>query len=110
MNGEPGFSEEVFLALSAKVKKEAEDNSKVVCSLLMDEMSIKKHLEWDGQRFRGYVDVGTEIVDDSLPLATEALVMMVVAMNARDQDHLHTLSPGSLSLDLPPKSLLTSMT
>ncbi len=44
-------------------------------------MSIRKHVEWDGKQFRGYVDLGTGINDDSLPEATDALVFMAVAVN-----------------------------
>ena len=36
-------------------------------------MSIRKPVEWDGKQFRGYVDLGTGINDDSLPEATDAL-------------------------------------
>ena len=46
--------------------------------LLLDEMSIRKHVQWDGKagKYRGFVDLGTKIDDDSLPEATEALVFM----------------------------------
>ena len=44
-------------------------------------MSIRKHVEWDGKRFRGFVDLGTNIHDDSLPEATDALVFMAVSVN-----------------------------
>jgi len=27
---------------------------------MVDEIAIRRHVEWDGQRFRGYVDIGTE--------------------------------------------------
>lgn len=49
--------------------------------MTFDEMAIRKHVEWDGRRFRGYVDVGTDINDDTLPPATEALVFMVVTLD-----------------------------
>ena len=38
-------------------------------------------LKTDGNEMIGYVDLGTDIVDDTAPLATEALVFMVVCMN-----------------------------
>ena len=53
----------------------------VLCSLMIDEMAIKKHIEWDGKRFLRYVDIGANIDDDSTPVASEALVFMVVALN-----------------------------
>jgi hypothetical protein len=43
---------------------------------MLDEMAIRKHVEWDGKQFRGNVDLGTGSNDDSLPEATDALVFM----------------------------------
>ena len=48
---------------------------------MIDEMAIRKHVDWDGEKFRGYVDIGTGVVDDSLPEAKDALVFMVVCIN-----------------------------
>ena len=81
MNGEPGFTKDALTALKAKVLAAKRDNQEVVCALMLDEMSIRKHVEWDGKQFRGYVDLGTGINDDSLPEATDALVFMAVAVN-----------------------------
>ncbi|XP_060760936.1 uncharacterized protein LOC132870934 [Neoarius graeffei] len=82
VNGEPGFTEESFAALKLKVEKAKEKGSEVICTLMMDEMVIKKHIEWDGSKFHGYVDIGVGIYDDTTPLAHDALVLMVVAMNS----------------------------
>ena len=41
-------------------------------------MAIKKHVCWDGSKYRGYVDLGDSIDDDSSPMAKDALVFMVV--------------------------------
>lgn len=50
---------------------------------MLDEMAIKKHVSWDGYRYRGYVDIGTSTDDnDCNPVAKDALVFMVVAMNS----------------------------
>ena len=81
MNGEPGFTKDAMTALNAKVLAAKRDNQEVVCALMLNEMSIRKHVEWDGKQFRGYVDLGTGINDDSLPEATDALVFMAVAVN-----------------------------
>ena len=48
---------------------------------LIDEMSIRKHIEWNGERFVGYVDIGAEVDDDSNPVASEVLVFMLVCLN-----------------------------
>jgi len=45
--------------------------------LTVDETAIHKQIEWDGTRFRGYVDIGTEVDD-----ASKAFVFMLVALNA----------------------------
>ena len=48
---------------------------------MLDEMAIRKHVDCDGEKFRGYVDIGTGVVDDSLPEPKDALVFMVVCIN-----------------------------
>ena len=76
---EPGFTEPSFQALSQRVKNAGK---KVICSLMIDEMAIKKHVSWDGKKFRGYVDLGNDVKDDdSAPIAKDALVFMVVGVN-----------------------------
>ena len=44
----------------------------------MDEMTIRQHVEWDGNKYRGFIDVGTELDGDCLPVAKAALTLMVV--------------------------------
>ena len=83
IDGEPGFTEEALRALKAKVLAGQRDGQKVVSSLMLDEMSIRKHVQYDGKKVRGYVDLGTDVeVDDTLPEATEALVIMAVSVNS----------------------------
>jgi len=81
VNGEPGFTEETFKALSVRVDAARQQGTEIICSLMFDEIAIKKHIQWDGKKFRGYVDVGSSIEDDSTPVATEALVLMLVCLN-----------------------------
>ena len=83
IDGEPGFTKESFDILKLHVNSATQKGSHVICNLVMDEMSIRKHIEYDGTQFRGYVDHGTGNMDtDSLPVATEALVLMVVPLNS----------------------------
>ncbi|XP_030762132.1 uncharacterized protein LOC115886942 [Sitophilus oryzae] len=78
VDGGPGFTQESLKALELKQK----DCSKpLLCNLVMDEMSIRRQVEWTGQKFTGYVDIGTNIDDDTLPEAREALVFMLVCIN-----------------------------
>jgi len=72
LNGQPGFTEEAYAALSVRVEEEKQKNRDVVCSLMFDEMAIRKQVEWD-------VDVGSG-VDDGAPVATEVLVLMAVCL------------------------------
>ena len=74
---EPGFTKPAFQALSAKVQEAEKDGKTVLCSLMLDEMAIKKHVSWDGKRFRGYVDLGNGVEDDdSSPVAKDAIVFL----------------------------------
>lgn len=54
VDGEPGFTEDVFQALQAKVMAAQRSGQQVLCSLLMDQMSIRKHVEWDGKKIQGF--------------------------------------------------------
>ena len=80
---DPGFTEPAFNALSLKVNDALQKKQKVVCSLMLDEMAIRKHISWDGKRFRGYVDLGNGSKgDDTDPVAKDALVLMAVCVNS----------------------------
>ena len=48
ISGEPCFTEEQLTALKAKVLAGKEKGQKVVCSLMLDEMSMCKHAQYDG--------------------------------------------------------------
>ena len=48
-DGEPGFTKEALTALKAKVLAGRRDGQELVWSLMLDEMSIRKHIQWDGK-------------------------------------------------------------
>ena len=78
----PGFTQPAFDALTVHVEKKKRENKQVLCSLMLDEMAIRKHVSWNGKSFLGYVDLGCDVNDDdSSPVAKNALVLMVVALN-----------------------------
>ena len=52
LNGERGFTEKVMNILAERVKDANANDKEVLCSLLMDEMSVRKHVQWDGKQFR----------------------------------------------------------
>lgn len=68
-----------FTALKCHVEENKERGKETVCALMMDEMYIHKMTEFAGDQFHGYVDIGTGEIDNTL--ATQALVLMVVAVN-----------------------------
>lgn len=76
---EPGFTKPAFEALKLKAE-EAGNDGKVICSLILDEMAIKKHISWDGKKYHGYVDLGNNVDGDSSPVAKDALVFMAVSI------------------------------
>ncbi|CAH0558624.1 unnamed protein product [Brassicogethes aeneus] len=78
VNCEPGFVSAAFDALKLRVEESQSNNKEVFGSLLLDEMSIKKSLEFDGKQMWGYVNVGVPTENDELQPATEVLVIMVV--------------------------------
>jgi len=50
---------------------------------VIDEMSIREQIEWDGNKTHGFVDMGSNISidDDNLVHAKNALVFMAVGVN-----------------------------
>ena len=40
----------------------------VLCNLTLDEMAIRKSIQFDGKKFRGFVDMGTGVDDDAAQL------------------------------------------
>ncbi len=46
---DPGFTQLAFNALKVKAEEAEKKGGKVICSLMMDEMAIKKHVSWDGK-------------------------------------------------------------
>lgn len=78
IDGKPGFTVEAINFLKLKVKH---SNKQLYCSLVFDEIAIRKHLEYSGTEYYGYVDYGSALHGDSMELASEALVFMIVCIN-----------------------------
>ncbi|CAI6370914.1 unnamed protein product [Macrosiphum euphorbiae] len=78
VNGDPGFTQEAFQCIHEKAKNET-----VICNIVLDEMSIREKIEWDGTKMHGFVDMGTNIdtVNDNSVHAKNALVFMAVGVN-----------------------------
>lgn len=82
VDGSPGYTEEALRAIEIKVKECHNQNKSLVCSLIMDEMAIKTHIQWNGKKQVGLIDYGIPMEDDVLPVAKEALVFLLVAVNS----------------------------
>ena len=77
----PGFTEYSFDALRSKVSAAREEGKCLKAALIVDEMAVRQQVEWDGYKYHGFVDFGTDLDDDTLPVAKVALTFMVVAVN-----------------------------
>lgn len=52
VNCNPEFTKEFLDSLK---RKASESFRKIVCILIIDEMAIRRHLEWDGNKYHGQV-------------------------------------------------------
>lgn len=81
LNASPGLTTESFDILKKKADEVRQrPESKLLCCLIVDEMKIRRHAQWNPttMKFDGFVDVGRELPNQmSLPLANDALVYMI---------------------------------
>lgn len=68
VNAEPGFTKEALNTLELACKN---TSTPIYCALMMDEISIRKHLVFNNDKYFGFVDFGSEIQSDSVDQATE---------------------------------------
>lgn len=80
INANPGFTDEALKSLTLKVKNSPHP---VYCALMMNEMAIRQHLQYDNasSTYHGRVDLGNGMTNDSLDIAKECFVFMVVFVN-----------------------------
>ncbi|KAK3917587.1 LOW QUALITY PROTEIN: DNA transposase [Frankliniella fusca] len=82
INGEPGFNMEALDAIKIAVDEaKASGKKEQVCALMCDEMAIRKQAQWTGQSVVGWSTCTKGPLKDNAPLAKEAWVFMVVAVN-----------------------------
>ncbi|KAG8239472.1 hypothetical protein J437_LFUL018980 [Ladona fulva] len=72
LNCEPGFSKECFNAIELHAQSSLMKGLIPSVCLSIDDMCLKEHVEFDGKRIIGYVDMGTEIENERLPTAKMA--------------------------------------
>lgn len=63
VNCEPGFQKACFAVLAEKVVELKKQGKLCICSLQIDEMSIRSMIEWDGEKFVGYVLIYAIIIN-----------------------------------------------
>lgn len=62
-DAELGITKKAFNTLTLACKNET---SPIYCALMMDEIALRKHVEFNGNKYYGYVDFGSEIHSDSV--------------------------------------------
>lgn len=82
-NGRPGFITEALTTIKSMAKSMKEEGNPFLISISLDEIHIRKHLQWlhDKKLWSGYVSYG-ELVDDKLPIAGEAIVFMATCLRS----------------------------
>ncbi|KAL4112507.1 hypothetical protein QTP88_016279 [Uroleucon formosanum] len=101
VNAEPGICKKAFNTSKLKCDNTA---NPVYCALIMDEVAIRKHVEWDGYKYHGCVDFGAQLNNESLEMATECLVFLLVSITESWKlpvayflcDHLSSMQKGNL--------------
>lgn len=82
INGTPGFTVEARDAVKEAVRQARDKGQgELLCSLMCDEMNIRKQLVWTGSGCIGHADCGAGVASSDTPLAKEAWVFMLVAIN-----------------------------
>jgi len=70
VDGKPGFNMEALETISKHVKSV---DYVPFGALIFDEMSIRQHVEFNGTKFCGYVDLGPNVETDITNVAKDAL-------------------------------------
>lgn len=93
-----GISKPILDNLRNMIIKNAAKNIKLQFGLQVDEMSIKRSVEWDGKKYRGHVDLGLE--NEESEEATYALVYMIVCLNGHFKTPVSYYFIRSLTADI----------
>lgn len=79
-----GIGENALKILRERAEKREKDGKcPLICSLIFDEMMIKKHIEWcpSSQSYVGLTYNAADTQYDELPMAKEAIVFMISGVN-----------------------------
>jgi len=62
VNANPGSTEESLKMVSLKAQR---SSNPVICALMLDEMAIRRHIDYDGTNYYGHINLGNGINNDS---------------------------------------------
>ncbi|KAJ8893262.1 hypothetical protein PR048_005853 [Dryococelus australis] len=69
---EPGFTAEALQTLKVKSDDARAQGKVIIAALMVEDISIKKQIEYDRKNVVGYVNMGTEITDKTISEASNA--------------------------------------
>lgn len=76
VDANPGFTNESIECIKLLAK-----HNELYCAVSMDEMAIRKHVQWNGTHCVGLVNYGEALDGHNVTEAREALVFMVNSIN-----------------------------
>lgn len=85
MNAEPGIHIKCIEALARKVTQMEAEGKRLICTLMFDEMHIRKHLQYShsSKKILGLVSYGENSVEPQL--AKQVIVFMISSLNCNFQ-------------------------
>lgn len=83
----PGVNHKALESLEMKVAEKKVMGEELICSLCVDEMSIRQHVQWCGSQkiLLGYPTYGDNDTTNDLKCAKQAIVFMLCGVNERFQ-------------------------
>lgn len=82
-NGKPGLCQDALVVLKNKAENMSSHGQQLICTLSMDEMAIRKHIQWSDPEkiFFGRISYGSRTGGEDFEVARNAIVFMVNAVN-----------------------------
>lgn len=83
----PGINHKALKSLEVKVAAKKVSGCQLVCSLCVDEMAIRKHIQWNGstKTLLGYPSYGGKHCTNDKECAKQAIVFLLCGINERFQ-------------------------
>lgn len=81
VDGNPGLYKLALQFLKERVKIAREKHEIIMCSLIIDDMAIRKKVKWYKNEYVGYINFGKHMNDIDLPETSSVFVLMIVGVN-----------------------------